>query len=123
MKYLRILFSPVVTLFKAALYEWIVRLIEVIRILCERCRIIRRRQDLPGRQRKTAKQTCVPISDPAYKRPDPLIYAQFYLMAQGYAVTWDNPDIEVHKGGVLVPSHSLDADTDYDLVARIWNNS
>jgi hypothetical protein len=78
---------------------------------------------LPGRQRKTAKQTCVPISDPAYKRPDPLIYAQFYLMAQGYAVTWDNPDIEVHKGGVLVPSHSLDADTDYELVARIWNNS
>jgi hypothetical protein len=123
MKFLRILFSPILMLLKAVLYEWIVRLIELIRILCQRCRSIQRKRDLPGRQRKTAKQPCVPISDPAYKRPDPLIYAQYYLMAQGYAVTWDNPDIEVHKGGVLVPSHALDPDTDYELVARIWNNS
>ena len=27
------------------------------------------------------------------RRPDPLIYAQFYFMSLGFAVTWDNPDI------------------------------
>lgn len=123
MKTLRILFAPLVSFLKAVLYEWLVSLIRLIRILCERCRIMKRKNDWPARQRLTAKQPCVPISDPAFKRPDPLIYDQYYLMSLGYAVTWDNPDIEVQKEGVTVPSHALDPDTDYELVARIWNNS
>src|SRR5688572_16425199 len=42
-----------------------------------------------------------------HKRPDPLLYSQFFLMAQGLAVTWDNPDIWITElpdaNGTLVP--------------------
>ena len=79
---------------------------------------------------------CTPIDRPEFKRPDPLIYAQFYFMSLGFAVTWDNPDItlEVSKPGPvdpvappdpanIVPSGDLKPDTEYDIVARIWNGS
>jgi hypothetical protein len=56
-------------------------------------------------------------------RPDPLIYSQYFLMHQGLAVTWDNPDIVVRKDGVTVPSHALEPATTYEIVARIWNAS
>jgi hypothetical protein len=58
-----------------------------------------------------------------YKRADPLIYSQFYLMEQGLAVTWDNPDIQLFENGVPVPSASLKTDTDYNVVATVYNNS
>lgn len=60
----------------------------------------------------------------AYRQPDPLIYSQQYLQAQGLAVTWDNPDIHLElltAPGVSVDSHALKPDTDYVVVARIWN--
>src|SRR5919109_274282 len=44
-------------------------------------------------------------------------------MKLGLAVTWDNPDIELRRGGIAVPSSSTDPDTDYEIVARIWNGS
>jgi hypothetical protein len=44
-------------------------------------------------------------------------------MQQGLAVTWDNPDIQLFDSGVPVPSASLKADTDYDVVATVYNNS
>jgi hypothetical protein len=60
---------------------------------------------------------------PALKKPDPFIYSQYYLMSLGYPVTWDNPDIYIFDGGVLVDPHELKASTSYTVVARIWNNS
>ena len=39
------------------------------------------------------RRECLPLPDDVYRRPDPCIYAQYYLMSQGFAVTWDNPDI------------------------------
>ena len=66
---------------------------------------------------------CVPIKRPEFHQPDPLIYSQFYLMSLGLAVTWDNPDIVLQRGGVPVPSAALQPDTEYEIVARIWNNS
>lgn len=62
----------------------------------------------------------------AYRQPDPMIYSQQFLRAQGLAVTWDNPDIHVELAaspGVTVDPHSLLPDTDYLVVARIWNGS
>jgi hypothetical protein len=60
----------------------------------------------------------------AYRQPDPLIYSQQYLQAQGLAVTWDNPDIHLElPSGVAVDSHSLAPDTDYVVVARVWNGA
>lgn len=44
-------------------------------------------------------------------------------MAKDMAVTWDNPDIWLERGGSAVSSHDLEPDTEYDVVARIWNGS
>lgn len=53
-----------------------------------------------------------------------MIYDQYYMMAQGLAVTWDNPDIQIYdSAGNVVAGEGLAADTDYKVVARVWNNS
>jgi hypothetical protein len=62
----------------------------------------------------------------AYRQPDPMIYSQQYLLALGLAVTWDNPDIHVELAsapGSPVDAHALLPDTDYLVVARVWNGS
>jgi hypothetical protein len=89
----------------------------LVRSLARLCRAARRSKDRPG-------DGTVPSW--AYREPDPLIYSQQYLQAQGLAVTWDNPDIHLElpgHPGIAVPSHSLAPDTDYVVVARIWNGS
>ena len=108
---------------RTLLFGWLVMLIRLIRLLCQRLKEFLAREKLPGRLSKTSTARCVKISDPAYKRPDPMIYDQYYLMSQGIAVTWDNPDIHIEKGGAPVSPHDLKPGTVYDIVARIWNNS
>ncbi len=83
-----------------------------------------------GSDRAPPRRGTVRIPSDVYRRPDPLIYSQQYLMSQGLAVTWDNPDIRLESvgpgdqpSGVVVPSHQLTADTDYFVIARIWNGS
>ncbi|MDQ3935545.1 MAG: hypothetical protein M3340_13035 [Actinomycetota bacterium] len=94
---------------------------ELIRLLR---RVWRRKKDRPeGREGKTARAPCVPIDHPSFVRPDPLIYAQHHLMKLGLAVTWDNPDIQLRRDGAPVSSSLLEPDTDYEVVARIWNAS
>jgi hypothetical protein len=75
------------------------------------------------RQRRMTDERCVAVRHPALQRPDPLIYSQTFLMGLGLAVTWDNPDIQLSLNGVPVSSSGLQADTEYDLTARIWNGS
>lgn len=59
-----------------------------------------------------------------YRRPDPMIYDQYYLQSQGLAVTWDNPDIHLERPrGTPVSSHDLEPGTDYYVISRIWNLS
>jgi hypothetical protein len=79
----------------------------------------------PRPSRFSAYQTgnCQHVPPHIYRRPDPMIYCQQYLMSQGLAVTWDNPDIHLELGGVPVDSHDLKPNTTYDVIARIWNNS
>ena len=89
------------------LFKLIGQICAIIRRLCQRCK-------LGERERRRSPDRCVPINDPAFKRPDPLIYSQTYLMSLGIGVTWDNPDIQLFEGGVPVPSSSLKADTEYD---------
>jgi len=91
--------------------------------VCGLAKIICARAQLPNRVGKGATTRCVKISDLAFKRPDPMIYAQYWLMSQGLAVTWDNPDIELRLGGVKVSAHDLKPDTEYEIIARIWNGS
>lgn len=74
-------------------------------------------------ERKRARTRCVPIDDPAYKRPDPLVYDQYFLIEKGFNVTWNNPDFAIFKAGVPVAAHELAPDTDYEVVVRVWNAS
>src|SRR5438045_8332248 len=87
---------------RALLYGWILALIELLRILWRRLLDCLARERLPGRLSKTSTSRCVKVSDRAFKRPDPMIYDQYYLMSQGLAVTWDNPDMHIELGGVTV---------------------
>lgn len=123
MRYLRALLALLLAIVEALAYRWVLSLLALWRLI--RAAFARKRalNRLPRRLGRAAPQHCVKISDPAYHRPDPLIYDQYFLMSQGLAVTWDNPDIELQQGGVPVPSHALLPDTEYDVVARIWNGS
>jgi hypothetical protein len=76
-----------------------------------------------NRNRKESPRPCGTVRPEIYRRPDPMIYDQRYLMKHGIAITWDNPDIQLELGGVAVPSESLTPSTTYDIVARIWNGS
>jgi hypothetical protein len=68
--------------------------------------------------------SCIPIRHPAFRKPDPLIYDQYYLMSLGLAVSWQNPDIQILQGGVPVASaYNLLPSTAYTIRARIWNGS
>jgi hypothetical protein len=82
-----------------------------------------RGDDEPREGSDPREPECIPIPRDVYRRPDPMLYSQGYLMSQGLAVTWDNPDIHLERGGVAVASSELDPDTDYEIVARIWNGS
>ena len=70
---------------------------------------------------KRARTRCVPIHDPAFKRPDPFLYAQYFLIDHGFNVTWDNPDFAIFDAGVQVAAHNLKPGTEYDIVVRVWN--
>jgi hypothetical protein len=60
---------------------------------------------------------------------NPMIYSQYYLMAHGFAVTWDNPDIWLSElpasDGTMVPvaSQNLLPNHVYRIHARIYNGS
>jgi hypothetical protein len=119
--FLRALWSYLVFLIRLLAYGWLLALIALVRRVCEVLRQLAKRP--PGRARKMSPYLCNPISEQAFRRPDPLIYSQAELMARGLAVTWDNPDIFLQQGGVDVSSAHLDPDTEYDVVARVWNAS
>jgi len=108
-------------LIRALATTLVILLLLLVRALL-RCH--RYRRGSPARRNpKQSKRPCAVLSGRVYRRPDPLIYSQKYLISLGLAVTWDNPDIHLEKGGVPVPPHSLQPDTTYDIIARIWNGS
>jgi hypothetical protein len=112
------------TAFSYLLYKWLIVIIDLIKKICkEKAKKKIDKAEIPRRIRKASKENCVPIRHPNYRRPDPMIYAQFYLMKQGLAVTWDNPDIQLYQNGTLIPSHALQPNTEYEVVARCWNLS
>jgi hypothetical protein len=86
---------------------------------CKRCRKRKR----PPRTQAPQRPQCYPIPAPIYRRPDPCIYSQKYLMSKGLAVTWQNPDVHLEFNGAVIDSSELKPSTQYDIVARIWNGS
>jgi hypothetical protein len=73
---------------------------------------------------RVKKKSCTHISHPSFKRPDPMIYDQYYLMSLGLAVSWQNPDIKILQNGIPVASaYDLQTSTTYKIVATIYNAS
>jgi len=105
-----------VSLLRTLLYGWVIALYQFVKILCQ---FFRRRCDRPPK----TPLDCIQIDHPAFVRPDPLIYSQRALIAKGLAVTYDNPDITLFKGGIPISSNDLEAATTYDVTAQVWNNS
>ena len=108
--------SRFVSIVRVMLYGWVIALWRFGKLLRQFCRA------QCSRPPKTPLE-CLQIDHPAFVRPDPLLYSQPYLRAQGLAVTYDNPDITLSKGGVPVASHDLEPATTYEVTARIWNDS
>jgi hypothetical protein len=108
-------------LLRTLLFGWLVAIWRLVQRVLAACR--RRKKRGEGRDRKVSRARCVPIDREAFKRPDPLIYDQYYLLKLGLGVTWDNPDIQLYRNAVPVSSSLLEPDTDYTVVARIWNAS
>jgi hypothetical protein len=89
------------------------------RFACDAMRAIRRM----GKNEGSHGSCCIDLPPVVLKRADPLIYDQYYLMSMGLAVTWDNPDIQLFRGGVLVSPSDLQPATDYEVRIRVWNGS
>lgn len=126
-RFIRILTALLLGLWHSLKYlfllGWLRQLADLIRDLIG---IGRRRSQLEDHRRgrdPRCHPECGKITPDVYRRADPMIYSQRYLREQGLAVTWDNPDIQLFRQGVPVPSSDLDADTEYEVVATIWNNS
>ncbi len=105
------------------LFRWLRDFIEIIRRLLDKKR---RNKDLRDDRRGRplhCRPRCAVVPPVVYRRADPLIYSQHYLMEQGLAVTWDNPDIQLFENGLPVSSSALKPATTYEIDATIWNNS
>ena len=105
-----------------ALRDLVAGLKNLVPVLRSFCRAIRRTCGNIGKGRDRGG-ACITVSPAVLKRADPLIYAQYYLMKQGLSVTWDNPDIQLFRGGVPVAPFDLLPATDYDVTVRVWNGS
>lgn len=96
-------------------------LCEIWRAICKIVnRFARGEWDPPRQPDRTG--CCIQLPPDIYKRADPLIYSQYYLMSQGLAVTWDNPDIDIFDGTTLVTG-TLQPNHRYRVRVRIWNGS
>jgi hypothetical protein len=78
---------------------------------------------LDGKPGRRSTDCCVHVPNTEYKRPDPLIYSQHYLMKQGLSVVWDNPDIQLFLNGAPVDSSQLEPNTEYEVRVTVWNGS
>lgn len=125
--WLRSLARLPLSFWRIALYVFTLRflteLTHWVRHLCD----LKRREKQLRHVRRGRPLRCTPrcatVRPDVYKRADPLIYSQTYLMEQGLAVTWDNPDIQLYDGGTPISSSQLQAGRTYDVVATIHNNS
>jgi hypothetical protein len=119
----RIFSSLVRVLLHLLTFRFLVELVEWIRHVCELRRKGKALRDVRRGRPLRCSPRCATVRPDVYKRADPLIYSQLYLMEQGLAVTWDNPDIQLFDGAVPVSSSELQAGRTYQVVATIYNNS
>jgi hypothetical protein len=104
-------------------FGWVRDLADILGRLKVAARRLKATYKRPHGDLDDSGRPCDDFEHPAIHRPDPCIYSQEYLTSLGLAVTWDNPDIRLLRGGVQVPEYGLEPDTDYEVEATIWNNS
>lgn len=122
MKLLRFLLDLLLKALKGLTYEWVVALIDILRLILEFLKKLFRPEP-PHSDTNATNTGCGTVDHPSFHRPDPVIYSQKYLMSLGLAVTWDNPDISLFRNGVQVSEGDLLPSTEYEIRATIWNNS
>lgn len=109
---LRALLLPIVFLIALLLWLW-----ELL------VRIWRAKSFYPGEH----DEGCPPLPEAVVRRPDPCLYSQELLMAQGIPVTWNNPDIWIapasNPAALMPDSYHLTDDTDYLVTVRVHNAS
>lgn len=122
MKTLRFIAKVLLHLLKTLSFQWAVdgfdivkRFVKALKGFCAYMKLPHAVQDQSG--------NCQTINNPAFHRPDPCIYSQAYLLMLGLPVTWQNPDISLKRGGVVVSDTTLLPNTQYEVDATIWNNS
>jgi hypothetical protein len=123
MKGLKLIVHTIWEILKTLAYGWVVNIIQLIKAFSKGVKAFCAFKKLSHAQQEEVSDPCGKFTAPAYHRPDPCIYDQYYLMSLGLAVTWDNPDITIWQGGVQVPENTLLPDTEYEIRATIWNNS
>lgn len=123
MNLIRFLGQVLVHLAKTIAYHWVVDLFGLIKRFLKSLHGLCLFLKEPHPAREGSEKDCVVVDNPSFHRPDPCIYSQECLLKLGLAVTWDNPDIVVLRGGVPVPENALLPDTEYEIDATVWNNS
>lgn len=73
--------------------------------------------------RRKFPRSCLRLPIDVTRRPDPCIYSQFFLMANGQSVTWDNPNVEILLGGLPQDTYNLAPATTYEVRVGIENAS
>jgi hypothetical protein len=121
-KLLRFLLDLFLKLLRGIAYDWVVALIDIVRVILEFLRKLFRPKP-PHSETNTTNTECASVDHPSFHRPDPVIYSQKYLLSLGLAVTWDNPDVALFKNGVQVSEGELLPNTEYEIRATIRNNS
>lgn len=122
MRYVRLATAWLLYFLRTLTYGWVRDVWEVLRRMWAVIRALWARRTLPHPDRE-GTVNCLTTDHPSVHRPDPCIYSQAFLMAQGLPVTWDNPDIVIRRSGVVVPEGALLPATEYEVEATIWNNA
>ncbi len=122
MKYIKLLLQIGAYLLRTLTYGWLVDVARILKGLWQILKDVWEKWKLPHPDRQP-QVDCVTTNHPSVHRPDPCIYSQQYLLQQGLPVTWDNPDIVIRRGGIVVPEGQLLPSTQYEVEATVWNNS
>lgn len=121
--FIRFILQVLLEFLKILSYRWILDAIDIVKRFRQAWKNFSDFRKLSHPDQERSDKDCEVIDNPAFHRPDPCIYSQEYLLKLGLPVTWDNPDIVIRKGGVIVPEHDLQPDTEYEIDATVWNNS
>jgi hypothetical protein len=87
------------------------------RLLCRCCR----RHHLPERERRRSPHRCASDQRTGVQASRSSNLLAVLSDAARLGRHLDNPGIQLYHNGTPVPSSALDADTEYDVVARVWN--